>query len=46
MASVGTVFVPWLLQGGTMVLHHPFDPMLLLKQMVTEKINYTLLYPQ
>ena len=45
MASVGTVFVPWLLQGGTMVLHHPFDPMLLLKQMVTEKINYTLLVP-
>lgn len=45
MASVGTVFVPWLLQGETMVLHHPFDPMLLLKQMVIEKINYTLLVP-
>lgn len=28
-----------------MVLHHPFDPMLLLKQMVTERINYTLLVP-
>ncbi len=45
MASVGTVFVPWLLLGGTMALHHPFDPMLLLKQMVDEKINYTLLVP-
>lgn len=45
MASVGTVFVPWLLMGGTMVLHHPFDPILLLKQMVAEKINYTLLVP-
>lgn len=45
MASVGTVFVPWLLLGGTMVLHHPFDPILLLKQMVAEKINYTLLVP-
>ncbi|MCX5873163.1 MAG: class I adenylate-forming enzyme family protein [Deltaproteobacteria bacterium] len=45
MASVGTVLVPWLLLGGTMVLHHPFDPILLLKQMVAEKINYTLLVP-
>ena len=45
MASVGTVFVPWILQGGTMVLHHPFDPMLLLKQIVMEKVNYTLLVP-
>lgn len=45
MASIGTVFVPWILYGGTMVLHHPFDPALLLKQMVAEKINYTLLVP-
>jgi acyl-CoA synthetase (AMP-forming)/AMP-acid ligase II len=45
MGSVGTVMVPWLMVGGTMVLHHPFDPMLLLKQMVEEKINYTLLVP-
>lgn len=45
MAAVGTVYVPWLLMGGTMVLHHPFDPMLLLKQMVGERINYTLLVP-
>ncbi len=45
MASVGTVFIPWILYGGTMVLHHPFDPALLLKQMVEEQINYTLLVP-
>lgn len=45
MASVGTVFVPWILFGGTVVLHHPFDPQLLLKQMVSESINYTLLVP-
>ncbi len=45
MASVGTVYVPWLIYGGTVVLHHPFDPALLLKQMVMEKINYTLLVP-
>jgi acyl-CoA synthetase (AMP-forming)/AMP-acid ligase II len=45
MASVGTVYVPWLLFGGTVILHHPFDPVLLLKQMVAEKIQYTLLVP-
>ena len=45
MASVGTVYIPWLIFGGTVVLHHPFDPALLLKQMVEEKINYTLLVP-
>lgn len=45
MASVGTVFIPWLTLGGTVILHHPFDPQLLLKQMVEERINYTLLVP-
>lgn len=45
MASVGTVYVPWLRFGGTVVLHHPFDPQLLLKQMVQERIQYTLLVP-
>jgi len=45
MASVGTVYVPWLRFGGTVILHHPFDPQLLLKQMVQEQIQYTLLVP-
>jgi len=45
MASVGTVLVPWIHFGGTVILHHPFDPMLLLKQMVEERIQYTLLVP-
>jgi non-ribosomal peptide synthetase component E (peptide arylation enzyme) len=45
MGAVGTVLIPWMLMGGTMVLHHPFDPMLLLKQLVEEKIQYTLLVP-
>ncbi len=45
MASIGTVYIPWIILGGTMVLHHPFEPPLLLKQMVAEKINYTLLVP-
>ncbi len=45
MGAVGTVFAPWLLNGGTMVLHHPFEPLLLLKQMMEEKVQYTLLVP-
>lgn len=45
MGAVGTVFVPWLLNGGTLVLHHPFDPILLLRQLVEERVNYTLLVP-
>ncbi len=45
MASVGTVLVPWIIYGGTVVLHHPFNPALLLKQLVEEKVNYTLLVP-
>lgn len=45
MGAVGTVFAPWLLNGGTMVLHHPFEPLLLLKQMMEEKVHYTLLVP-
>ena len=45
MASVGTVLIPWICYGGTVVLHHPFDPQILLKQIVEERINYTLLVP-
>ncbi len=45
MGAVGTVLAPWILLGGTIVLHHPFEPMLLLEQLVEEKINYTLLVP-
>ncbi len=45
MGALGTVYAPWLILGGTMVLHHPFDPALLLRQMVEEKIHYTLLVP-
>ncbi len=25
MASIGTLFIPWLMTGGKLVLHHPFD---------------------
>jgi non-ribosomal peptide synthetase component E (peptide arylation enzyme) len=45
MASVGTVYVPWLMLGGAMVIHHPFNPIVFIEQMVQEKVNYTLLVP-
>jgi acyl-CoA synthetase (AMP-forming)/AMP-acid ligase II len=45
MASVGTVFVPWLVLGGTLVLHHPFDPQGFMMQIMQERPNYTLLVP-
>jgi len=45
MASVGTVYIQWLMLGGKLVLHHPFNPEILFRQFVDEKINYTLLVP-
>lgn len=45
MASIGTVYMPWLNLGGTMVLHHPFNPEIFMQQMIQEKVNYTLLVP-
>ncbi|MFH0998532.1 MAG: class I adenylate-forming enzyme family protein [Pseudomonadota bacterium] len=45
MASLGTVYVPWLVLGGTMVLHHPFDPQGFMMQIMQEKPQYTLLVP-
>ncbi|HBV99155.1 MAG: hypothetical protein JL50_07155 [Peptococcaceae bacterium BICA1-7] len=45
MASLGTTFIPWIILGGTYVLHHPFDPQLFIRQMIEEKVNYTLLVP-
>lgn len=45
MASLGTTFIPWLMLGGTYVLHHPFNPQVFVKQMIQEKVNYTLLVP-
>lgn len=45
MASVGTVFIPWTVLGGTLVLHHPFDPAGFMQQIMQEKPNYTLLVP-
>ncbi|MRG86134.1 AMP-binding protein [Salinibacillus xinjiangensis] len=45
MASVATTYIPWIMTGGTYVLHHPFDPQVFIQQMMQEKVNYTLLVP-
>ncbi|MBN2284586.1 MAG: acyl--CoA ligase [Deltaproteobacteria bacterium] len=45
MASIGTVFFPWLIIGGKLVLHHPFDGPTFVMQLIMEQINYTLLVP-
>jgi len=45
IASVGTTYIPWLIVGGTFVLHHPFRPVIWLRQMIEEKVNYTLVVP-
>ena len=45
MAAIGTVFIPWLVTGGKLVLHHPFDGPVFISQLMTEEIQYTLLVP-
>lgn len=44
IASFGLV-TPWLLRCGTLVLHHPFDLAVFLKQIGDEKVNYTIVAP-
>lgn len=45
MAAIGGCFMPWLLTGGTLVQHHPFDLPVFLKQLVGEKVAYTVAPP-
>jgi Acyl-CoA synthetases (AMP-forming)/AMP-acid ligases II len=45
MASVGTVYIEWLVGGGKLALHHPFDGPTFIMQLMMEEINYTLLVP-
>lgn len=45
MAAIGGFLYFWLKQGLTLVLHHPFDPMIFLKQIQTEKVVYTIAPP-
>ncbi|MHB8264218.1 MAG: class I adenylate-forming enzyme family protein [Acidimicrobiales bacterium] len=44
MTGVGVLLVPWLLTGGSLLLHHPLDMELLMQQMA-EGADSTLLVP-
>jgi hypothetical protein len=43
-AGLAAAVLPWLLLGGTLVLHQPFDPESLLAQLETERID-TIIVP-
>ena len=45
MAGIGGFLYPWLMRAATLVLHHPFDMPVFLKQIQDEKIAYTLAPP-
>lgn len=45
MAGLGGFFVPWLIKGVYLVLHHPFDLAVYLGQIEKEAITYTIAAP-
>lgn len=45
MAGLGGILFPWVITGGKLVLHHPFDLGVFLKQLIVEKVYYTLAPP-
>jgi acyl-CoA synthetase (AMP-forming)/AMP-acid ligase II len=45
IASIGGLVMPWLLLGGRLVLHHPFDLGVFLRQIEQERVTYTIAPP-
>lgn len=45
MASIGGITMCWLKSAGTMVLHHPFDPQVYLRQIAVERPTFTIAPP-
>lgn len=45
MAGIGAALMTWVVNGGKLVLHHPFDAPTLLQQIPGEKIYYTMAPP-
>jgi acyl-CoA synthetase (AMP-forming)/AMP-acid ligase II len=45
MASIGGLFLSWLYSGGKLVLHHPLELSVFLRQLVDEDVSYTLAPP-
>jgi len=44
-AGIGSLLVPWLLTGGKLVQHHPFDQSTFIEQVQRERVNYTVAAP-
>ena len=45
MAGISTSFVSWLLVGGKLIQHQPFDLQVFLKQIRDERVDYTVAPP-
>lgn len=45
MAGIGGMMLPWLRSGGHLILHQPFDMPTFFKQVVINKVTYTVLPP-
>lgn len=45
MAALGGFFIPSVLEGCSLVLHHPFDPPVFLGQLQNERITFTIVPP-
>lgn len=45
MTGIGVGVVPWLMVAGTFVLHQPFDPSIYFRQLIVDKVNFTLAVP-
>lgn len=45
MAGIGGLFLPWLLNAGKLVMHHPFDLPGFLRQVREEAIEYSIAAP-
>src|SRR5690606_32509278 len=45
LVPTATFLVPWLLSGGTLVLHHPFAPDTFVEQMDRHRVSFTGLPP-
>ncbi len=45
MTFVCTTLIVWLFAAGTLVIHHPFNPMFFLTQVIEEKVNFLGMVP-
>lgn len=45
MGGLSGLFLPWLSTGGRLVMHHPFDLQIMLRQLRDEEIDYSVVAP-